>query len=163
MDWIRNVARLVIVVVGLVVIYMMLNNVIKQTNDTIRSTRDNDAKAFIVSSYISETPFGEATQVVKRDTQIFYNIQIQRHEGDACFVKTSWRWVLKLPSGNTVMWNKSDGEFFAGDKTESLAQAVQVPAVLIPGDYTLSRLSVFKCGNLDDYARTVRTTDLRVE
>ena len=159
----RTIAKLTLLGVGLLCIYAMLNSVIKSTNASIQATRDNNASAYIVSSYVSESPFGEATNVVKRNTQIFYNIQIQRHEGAACYVKTSWRWVLHLPTGNSVMWNKSDGEFYAGDKTESLAQAVEVNKNLLPGDYTLSRLAIFKCGDVDDFARTVRNIDLHVE
>lgn len=163
MEVIRYLVKLAVVIAGLVVIYLGLSSVIHQTNASIQKERDNNASAYIVSSYISEQPFGQATHLVKKGTQIFYNIQIERHEGEPCFVQTSWRWVLHLPTGNSVMWNTDDGQFYAGDKTESLAQSVMVPAQLIPGDYTLSRLSVFKCGDNDTMAKTVRNTDLRVE
>jgi len=162
-EWIRTIVKLTVVAVGLMIIYSVLSAVIKETNATIQADRNGSASTTIVNSFVSLEPFGPATGVVKRETQIFYNMQIQRTEGEPCYVKTSWRWVLHLSTGNTVMWNKSDGEFFSGDKNENLAQAVQVPEFLIPGDYTLSRLAVFKCGNVEDFARVVRNTDLRVE
>lgn len=162
-DWIRPILKLAIVAVGLLVIYLGLSQVIKQTNANFLEVRDNSASAFIVNSYVSEQPFGESTNVVKKGSQIFYNIQIERHAGEPCFVQTTWRWVLHLPTGNSVMWNNDDGQFFAGDKTESIAQAINVPAGLIPGDYTLSRLAIFKCGATETYAKTVRNIDLHVE
>lgn len=162
MDWIRSIVKLAIVVIGLVLIYLGLSSVIRSTNHDIAKARTNNASAYIVNSYISATPFGPSTNVVTPGEQIFYNIQIERHAGAACFVQTSWRWVLHLPTGNSVMWNTDDGQFYAGDKTESLAQAISVPATLLAGDYTLSRLSVFMCGDTDVYARTVRNIDLHV-
>jgi hypothetical protein len=156
-DWIRTIIKLALLIGGLVFIYMMLSSVIKHTNDSIKADRDGNASATVVKSYVSSTPFGPATQLVKRDSQIFYN------QNESCFVRTTWRWVLHLSQGKAVMWNKSDGEFYAGDKNEDLAQAVMVPSFLIPGKYTLSRLAVFKCGDVDDFARIVRNTDLQVE
>ena len=163
MDWIRTIIKTLIVLVGLLGIYVLLSQFINSTNKNIQKDRDATQSAAVVNSYISLEPFGEATAIVKRDTQVFYNMQIQRVEGSPCYVRTSWRWILRLPTGNSVMWNKSDGEFFAGDKNENLAQAIQVPSSLIPGDYTLSRLSSFKCGDVEEYAKSVRNTDLRVE
>jgi hypothetical protein len=163
MDWIRTIIKLGVVAIGLFGIYVMLANVIASTNKSIQEDRDNAASAVITSSYVSAEPFGQETVQIKRDSQIFYNIQIKRTEGEPCYVKTSWRWILHHPSGNTVMWSQDNGEFYAGDKSEKFAQALDVPAKLIPGDYTLSRLSSFKCGDVVEYAKTVRNTDLRVE
>lgn len=160
--WLRRILSLAFVSAGLIALFIMLSTVIQTANRSKQANRDGSADATIVHSYVSVEPFGEATNVVERDSQIFYNMQIQRIEGRPCYVRTSWRWVLHLPTGNTVMWNKSDGEFYAGDKNENLAQAVQVPAQLIPGDYTLSRLSRFKCGDVEDYANTVRNIDIHV-
>ncbi len=90
-------------------------------------------------------------------------MMIQRIEGKPCYVKTSWRWVLNLEQGKSVMWNSDDGTFFSGDKTESMAQAFTVPKNLIPGHYTISRLALFKCGDVDNYAKMVKTFELHVE
>ena len=163
MDWIRTIIKACIVLAGLLGIYILLSQFIDTTNKSNQKDRDANQSASVVTSFISTEPFGEATVVVKRDTQIFYNMHIKRVEGEPCYVRTSWRWILRLPTGNSVMWNKSDGEFYAGDKNENLAQAVQVPSSLIPGDYTLSRLASFKCGDVEEYAKSVRNTDLRVE
>ena len=162
-EWIRTIAKLTIVIIGLSFIYLGLDEVIKQTKSDLQRSRDNDASAYIIGSYISEQPFGESTNIVKRGTQIFYNINIKRHEGEPCQVHTSWRWSLRLPSGNTVTWNVDDGQFYGGDKSERFAHVVQVPESLIPGDYTLTRFAVFKCGDNEEFAKTVRNTDLRVE
>jgi hypothetical protein len=162
-EWILNFLKIILLSLGLIVIYIGLDELIAQTKANIQTARDNDASAYIVTSYISNEPFGKSTNVVKRGTQIFYNMQIERQPGKPCFVRTSWLWVLHLPTGNSVLWNTTDGEFYSGDRTESLAQAVQIPEKLPPGDYTLSRLAIFKCGNVEDFAKTVRNVDLRVE
>lgn len=162
-EWIRTITKLSFVVIGIAFIYICLTEVIKQTKNDIQRSRDHDASAYIISSYISEKPFGESTNTVKRGTQIFYNINIKRQEGEPCHVHTSWRWSLRLPSGNTVTWNDDDGQFYGGDKSERFAQVIQVPEGLIPGDYTLTRFAVFKCGDNDEFAKTVRNTDLHVE
>lgn len=162
-DIFRAVLRGVILLAGLFTIYLVINAVVKTTNNTLQHVRDNSAAATIIASSVSAEPFGNRIIDVKPGQQIFYNISIQRQEGSPCYVQTSWRWVLHLPTGNSVMWNTDDGQFYAGDKSENLAQSVQVPKNLIPGDYTLSRLSVFKCGSVDDFARTVRNTNLTVK
>ena len=164
MKLIKTILNIVFVVAGLVAIYLGLSQVFQSTNLQIQKDRDAASGAVITYSYVSnDVPFGEPTHVVKRDSQIFYNMHVKRIEGQPCFVKTTWRWVLHLPQGRAVMWNKSDGEFYAGDKTEELAQAVEVPARLVVGDYTLSRLSVFRCGDVEEYARVVRNVDIHVE
>lgn len=160
--WLRRILSLAFVIAGLTFLFIMLSNVIQTSNRTEQNNRNGAASSTVVNSYVSVEPFGEATNEVERGTQLFYNMQIQRTEGQPCYVRTSWRWTLHLPSGNSVMWNKSDGEFFAGDKNENLAQAVAVPELLIPGDYTLSRLARYKCGDVEDYANTVRNIDINV-
>lgn len=162
-EWIRTIVKLTIVVIGLSIIYLGLTEVIKKTKNDLQLSRNNEASAYIVASYISEQPFGKPTNIVKRGTQIFYNINIKRHAGEPCYVHTNWRWSLHLPSGDTVMWNQDDGQFYGGDKSEKFAHVVQVPNILIPGDYTLTRFAVFKCGTNEEFAKTVRNTDLRVE
>lgn len=161
--WIRRVLSLAFVLAGLVAIFILLSNAIQGANKVAQGARDSAAGAVITSSYISNTPFGEEVGEVERDAQIFYNLKVNRKEGQPCYVRTSWRWTLHLPTGDSVMWNSADGEFYAGDKTERLAQSIIVPTRLIPGRYTLSRLSVFKCGDQEDFARTVRNTDLIVK
>lgn len=162
-DWMRVVLKLAFLVIGLFGIYVIINGVVSSVNDGIQDSRDNAAGANIIMSSISSEPFGDQIQEAKRGDQIFYNITIRRQEGKPCFVNTSWRWTLHLPTGNSVMWNTDDGQFYTGDKSENLAQAVTVPEKLIPGDYTLTRLSTFKCGNVQDYARTVRDSKLIVK
>lgn len=158
----RKILRGLFVVAGLIVIYMIINSVVETTRESVQQDRDNNANANIIMSTLSATPFGVEIDQAKRGQQIFYNFTIKRNPGHACFVQTSWRWVLHLPTGNSVMWNTDDGQFYAGDKNENLAQAVIVPTNLLPGDYTLSRLSVFKCGSVMDYAKTVRNTELKI-
>lgn len=162
-DTFRTILKLVFLVFGLIGIYIIINGVVGAVNDNVQETRDNNAKANILVSSISTEPFGDRVVEVQRGEQLFYNMTIRRAEGNPCFVQTSWRWVLHLPTGNSVMWNTDDGQFFAGDKSENLAQAIVVPHQLIPGEYTLSRLSVFKCGNVQDFAKTVRDTNLTVK
>ena len=162
-DWIRIISKFVLLGLGGLVIYMIINTIIDQVNDRVQHARNNITGAQIVETSLSATPFGDRNSSTKRGKQIFYNLVVHRTEGEECFVKTSWRWVLHLPTGNSVMWNKSDGEFYAGDKSESLSQAVMVPDLLIPGHYTLSRLAIFKCGNVEDFARNVRNIDVDVE
>lgn len=159
----RKIMRGLVLVAGLFMLYLIINNVVTTVRSSAQSMRDNDASARIIISSISKEPFGPRVATVKRGDQIFYNITIKRTEGYPCFVQTSWRWTLQLPTGNSVMWNTDDGQFYTGDKNENLAQAVSVPEKLIPGEYILSRLSVFKCGNVDEYAKTVRNTNLTVE
>lgn len=162
-DMIRGFAKLAFLAVGLVLVYLFINSVVGAANSRLQDSRDNDAGANIMMSSISKEPFGDQIEEVKRGEQIFYNMTIRRVDGRPCFVNTSWRWTLRLPTGNSVMWNKDDGQFYTGDRNENLSQAVHVPETLIPGDYTLTRLSTFKCGNVQDYARTVRNADLRVK
>jgi hypothetical protein len=163
MDMIRGFVKLAFLAVGLVLVYLFINGVVGSVNGKLQDSRDNDAGANIIASGISKEPFGDQIEEVKRGDQIFYNITIRRQEGKPCFVNTSWRWTLHLPSGNSVMWNTDDGQFYTGDKNENLSQAVTVPEKLLPGNYTLTRLSTFKCGNVPDYARTVRDSKLIVK
>lgn len=162
-EWFRTIFKLAIVTFGLFVIYLGLQGVISATLDDIQKSRDDSAGAVISSSYMSETPFGKKSLIFKRGTQVFFNMIIARRHRTSCFVRTSWRWVLHLPTGNNVMWSSADGEFVTSDKPESISQAVQVPAELIKGEYTLSRLAVFKCGDDENYAKVVINTDLLVE
>jgi len=162
-DSLRTILKIAFLVFGLIGLYIIINGVVASVNANVQESRDNNAGANIIMSSISREPFGDRIAEVKRGEQVFYNLTIKRVEGSPCFVQTSWRWVLHMPTGNSVMWNNDDGQFFAGDKNENLAQAIQVPANLIPGSYTLSRLSVFKCGNNQEFARTVRDAPLMVK
>ena len=161
-DWLRTLIKLSLLAMGIFLVYAIINGVVGSVNDKVQVVRDNDAGPLILTSSISATPFGPRIAETSRGEQIFYNMTIRRVEGEPCFVRTSWRWVLHMDSGNVVMWNKSDGQFYSGDKNENLAQAVQVPKELIPGKYTLSRLALFKCGSVEDYANTVRNTEIIV-
>lgn len=160
---IRFVAKLAMLIAGLFLIYLALSSVISSANKSVQDQHDGTATATITTSYVSTEPFGTAATKLTRDTQAFYNMQITRTLGEPCYVKTNWRWTLHLPTGNLVMWTSSNGEFYGGDKNENLAQAFDVPKKLLPGQYTLSRLSVFKCGDQEDFARTVRNIDIIVE
>lgn len=162
-DVFRTIMRGLVLVAGLFTIYLVINTVVNTVHDSAQTMRDNAASTRIIMSTVSKEPFGNQVSTVKRGDQIFYNITIKRTEGFPCFVQTSWRWTLLLPTGNSVMWNTDDGQYYTGDKNENLAQAISVPEKLIPGQYILSRLSVFKCGNVLDYAKTVRNTNLTVE
>jgi hypothetical protein len=161
-NFLRLLAKLAIVIIGLVLIFYVLSNLISSANHSVTQIRTNDAKVMISNSYVSAEPFGPPATVFTPGKDLFYNMDVKRKEGQPCYAKTSWRWILHMPAGQLVMWNTDDGEFFAGDKDERLAQATRVPENLLPGKYTLSRLSVFKCGDVPDYARTVRNIDVMV-
>jgi hypothetical protein len=159
-NFLRLIAKLAIVIIGLVLIFFVISNLISSANHSVTQIRSNDAKVKISESYVSTAPFGPPATVFTPGKDLFYNMTIRRTAGQPCYVKTSWRWILHMPAGQLVMWNNDDGEFFGGDHNERLSQATKVPTDLLPGKYTLSRLSVFKCGDVADYARTVRNTDI---
>lgn len=143
-------------------IFLLLSQIVNSTSELAQDARNSSTSATILDYHVSADPFGPAIVEVDRGQQYFWSMNIQRTAGEGCYVTASWRWVLHLEKGYSVMWNSTDGEFFGGDKSEHLSQAFTVPEKLLPGKYTLSRLSKYKCGNMDEFARTVRTIDLIV-
>lgn len=162
MNTLRAIFRGLILIAGLLAIYYLISSVLEDSRQTAQQNLTDQATTRVANSYVSLTPFGEQASRVPKGSQIFYNMQINRVPGENCYVRTSWRWLLRLPSGAHVMWNHMDGEFFAGDQNELLSQTIQVPEELIPGDYTLSRLSIYRCGDDEIYSRVVRNLDLVV-
>jgi hypothetical protein len=162
MNLFRNIVRSVLVMTGLVAIFLLLSQMITSSQKVAQFTRDNEASSSIMSYHVSAEPFGDPIFTVRPGVQYFWDMKVRRTEGEPCYVTSSWRWVLHLKEGNSVMWNSTDGEFYAGDKTEYLSQAIVVPQKLLPGKYTLSRLSKYKCGDVTGFARTVRSIELEV-
>ena len=162
-NWLNKTFKIASVIFGLLLFYLVINSTVIAVSNTVQGIRDDQVSASLLHSYVSEKPFGEQVTVVKRNTQIFYNLKVKRTKGEACYVRTSYRWLLHSDLGYNVMWNVDNGEFYAGDENENLAHAVQVPNSLIPGNYTFERLATFKCGSSSTYAKAVTIDELEVQ
>lgn len=163
--WLRNILRIAGVIGGLLAIFLFLNQVVSYAKSSVQKAQTATVSSFVTTSYISDQPFGNDTQEVVPGKLYFYNMKVAKQDGVVCYINVSWRWVLRLPTGSIVYWTDQRGGESATtpEHVMDIAQAFEVPASLIPGKYTLSRLATYKCGDDNDYAKVVRTTDLIVK
>lgn len=164
-NWLRNTLRTAGILAGCLAIFLVLSSIITAARQSAQNVNDASVGSAIQSSYISASPFGPEDLELNRGDQYFYNMVIKKQDGVTCYVTASFRWILHYDGGSVVFWNDNNGGETAGMSKSSgkIAQAFSVPAKLLPGEYTLTRLAVYRCGDDANYARVVRTTEVRVK
>lgn len=150
----------VICCVGFFILLWMSNYL----GNVATSYRNKEALASIETFYISDKPFGEMVTETTPGSRLFYNLDVKRTAGQLCYVRVSWRWVDSINPNKSVMWIVEDGGFVTDDKTsEKLAQSFKVPDDILPGDYTLNRLALFRCGYQEIFSIANTKTDIKIK